>query len=184
MRYRQQNPEGTKVSGGFNYKSHFIFPFELGLTHHQHRKTTMKSPLVFLPLILAMPVLGQTAKTLRSIVHSPKKIETELPISELQAKASEGSAEAQFALAWRFDKGQGVPRNLPWAVVWYEKAAKQGHKLAQFNLGCCYFQGEGALVVPASKGYFVLGLCAPEKSVEEHRRTFDRVVGSFHPDIP
>jgi len=40
------------------------------------------------------------------------------------------------------------------------------------------------LVVPASKGYFVLGLCAPEKSVEEHRRTFDRVVGSFHPDIP
>jgi TPR repeat protein len=30
------------------------------------------------------------------------------------------------------------------AVKWYRKAAMQGHAEAQFNLGCCYANGQGA----------------------------------------
>jgi len=40
------------------------------------------------------------------------------------------------------------------------------------------------LVVPATKGYFVLGYSAPEKMFEEHKKTFDHVVGSFQPQSP
>ena len=29
------------------------------------------------------------------------------------------------------------------AVKWYRKAAEQGHAEAQFNLGCCYANGQG-----------------------------------------
>lgn len=43
---------------------------------------------------------------------------------------------------------------------------------------------ERYLVVPASKGYFVLSYCAPERMVEEHRGVFDQVVGSFQPQLP
>lgn len=43
---------------------------------------------------------------------------------------------------------------------------------------------EQYLVIPASKGYFVLGYSAPEKMVEEYRATFDKMVGSFHGHLP
>lgn len=43
---------------------------------------------------------------------------------------------------------------------------------------------EHYLVVPASKGYFVLGYCAPEKMAEEHRGAFDALVGTFQAHLP
>jgi len=43
---------------------------------------------------------------------------------------------------------------------------------------------ERYLVLPASKGYFVLGYSAPEQMFEEHRELFERTVGSFQPHLP
>jgi TPR repeat protein len=65
------------------------------------------------------------------------------PIAEIKAKAESGEAESQFQLGRRYDKGEGVPRDLVEAAKWYRKAAEQGLAKAQDNLGVCYDRGEG-----------------------------------------
>ena len=39
--------------------------------------------------------------------------------------------------------GRGVKKNYNKAFMWYEKAAKQGVAMAQFNLGDVYYKGRG-----------------------------------------
>jgi TPR repeat protein len=46
-------------------------------------------------------------------------------------------------LGMRFEKGEGVPKNLQKAAELYQKAADQGHADAQCNLGLLYQNGEG-----------------------------------------
>ena len=52
-----------------------------------------------------------------------------------------GSAEAQVSLAVMFENGQGVLRDYKKALMWYRKAADQGHFGAQNNLGLMYAAG-------------------------------------------
>ena len=40
------------------------------------------------------------------------------------------------------------------------------------------------IIIPASKGYFVMGYRSPVKLVEEFQGVFETVVGSFHPLLP
>jgi TPR repeat protein len=56
--------------------------------------------------------------------------------------AAAGNAEAQFALAF-FLSASPVPQDYAQALEWYLKAAEQNHRLAQFNLGQMYAQGQG-----------------------------------------
>lgn len=42
-----------------------------------------------------------------------------------------------------YNKGQGVPRDYKQAVIWYRKAAEQGHSHAQFHFGGMYYKGFG-----------------------------------------
>jgi TPR repeat protein len=67
------------------------------------------------------------------------------PVEEVKAKAKAGDAESQFELGRRFDKGEGLRRDLVEAVKWYRKAAEQNHAGAQNNLGFCYANGEGVV---------------------------------------
>jgi TPR repeat protein len=39
--------------------------------------------------------------------------------------------------------GQGVEKDQEEAVRWYRKAAKLGNPAAMFNLGTCYYNGDG-----------------------------------------
>jgi TPR repeat protein len=64
-------------------------------------------------------------------------------LSELVEKANKGDAEAQTALAERYQKGEGVPKNDAEAAKWYQKAAEQGNPDAQANLGLMRANGEG-----------------------------------------
>ncbi len=41
--------------------------------------------------------------------------------------AEQGYAEAQFRLGLAYGAGVGVPENLLLAVIWFSKAAAQGH---------------------------------------------------------
>ena len=62
----------------------------------------------------------------------------------IQRAADAGSAEGQHRLALVFINGDaGVPRNPARAVELFEKAAAQGHRRAQLNLGTLYFRGQG-----------------------------------------
>ena len=56
--------------------------------------------------------------------------------------AAQGDAEAQFALAFSF-AAKPAPQDYAHARDWYQKAADQNHRLAQFNLGQMFAHGQG-----------------------------------------
>ncbi|MEE9146268.1 MAG: sel1 repeat family protein, partial [Candidatus Tectomicrobia bacterium] len=56
-------------------------------------------------------------------------------LEELEPAAEAGDATAQYYLGVLYDHGEGVIRNYMTATGWYEKAAAQDHRDAQFNLG-------------------------------------------------
>ena len=60
----------------------------------------------------------------------------------IQRAADAGSAEGQHPLALMNGEA-GVPRNPTRAVELFEKAAAQGHRRAQLNLGLIYLRGQG-----------------------------------------
>ncbi len=60
-------------------------------------------------------------------------------IAELQQKANDGDAQAQFDLALCYANGTAVEKNMECAFEWHKKAAEQGHGDAQFALGLYYF---------------------------------------------
>src|SRR5437016_7075537 len=63
---------------------------------------------------------------------------------DLRAKADKGDVESQTELGVAFHLGKfGLAKNGEEAVRWYRKAAEQNYSGAQFNLGYCYFNGEG-----------------------------------------
>lgn len=59
---------------------------------------------------------------------------------DLLRKAQSGDPEAQYALGNAYQLGAGVARQLPVAMRWYLKAATQGHRDAQVNLGLMFLQ--------------------------------------------
>lgn len=63
-------------------------------------------------------------------------------ISELQQKANDGDAQAQFELALCYANGTDVEKNTQLAFDWHRKAAEQGHVNAQFALGLYYLLGK------------------------------------------
>jgi TPR repeat protein len=67
---------------------------------------------------------------------------------ELVARANEGRANAQNALARLYREGLGLARDLGKAAELYQKAALQGDSVAQFALGVYYLQGSGVAKDP------------------------------------
>jgi TPR repeat protein len=53
-------------------------------------------------------------------------------------------ARAQATLGWAYLQGEGVPRDVPVAIKWFEAAAAQGHAYSLFNLAMVYGAGWGA----------------------------------------
>ena len=64
-------------------------------------------------------------------------------IAELQQKANDGDAQAQFDLALCYANGTDIEKNEELAFNWHKKAAEQGHVNAQFALGLYYFLNPG-----------------------------------------
>jgi len=54
--------------------------------------------------------------------------------------ATNGHTRAQFYLATCYDHGRGTKKDLQLAFDWYLKAAKAGHRDAQFNVGFFFQQ--------------------------------------------
>ncbi len=71
------------------------------------------------------------------------KTESAVGFDELKAAAERGEVRAQFDLAERYFRGQGVTRDLGLAVLWYLKSARQGHAGAQYKMFVCLNHGAG-----------------------------------------
>jgi TPR repeat protein len=65
------------------------------------------------------------------------------PIAELQKKAKEGDAVAQYNLGWRYENGKNVDVDDKAAFKWYSKAAEQGFTDSPASLGWMYANGGG-----------------------------------------
>lgn len=65
--------------------------------------------------------------------------------NELLEAANKGYVHPQFELAVRYLKGTGVPQNDQEALKWFQKAAEQGHSVAQNVMGHYYKNGLGAM---------------------------------------
>ena len=61
------------------------------------------------------------------------------PLAALISSAEKGDVNAQGRLATMYLHGRGVEQNYEESAKWYQKAADQGHPVAQNNLGnmCC-----------------------------------------------
>ena len=64
--------------------------------------------------------------------------------------AEQGHPEAQSALGFMYDTGQGVPENHETALQWHNLAAEQGNANSQYNLGLMSFYGRGSPVKKAA----------------------------------
>lgn len=69
-----------------------------------------------------------------------------MDITALTDYAANGNTHAQFFLAKRLQKGEGVAVNSANAIYWYTRAAEQGIAPAQLNLGIMYLRGDGVPV--------------------------------------
>jgi len=72
-------------------------------------------------------------------------MEENLEMKRIEAAAEQGDVNAQFEIADLnyYSYGESMSWDKEKALYWYEKAAAQGHKAAQFKTGCMYYKGEG-----------------------------------------
>lgn len=66
--------------------------------------------------------------------YQAESIWHQLKIVSLQSEAAKGRAEAQYRLGIWYYMGKGVPQDKAQAMVWFHRAADQGHELAQNQL--------------------------------------------------
>jgi hypothetical protein len=62
---------------------------------------------------------------------------------ELLLKAERGTAEDQYNLALRYERGSGISQSYPEAVRWYRRSAMQGYPDALYKLCEMSERGEG-----------------------------------------
>jgi len=86
--------------------------------------------------------------------------------------ADQGNGDAQFNIALMYHSGLGVARDEGQALEWYEKAAENGHEMAQAYLAAGYTEGWFGLEQNAQKANYWSGkLPTFEASASQQRGT-------------
>lgn len=106
------------------------------------------------------------------------------PLIELHLQA-EDSIDAQYTLAMKYLKGEGVARDLAVALQWLREAAGGGHVDAEYQLGLLYRDGIGVPkdLTRAMRWLQVAGVAGHEKAqtayAELHRAQLLRESGNL-----
>ena len=99
------------------------------------KERVMKKTLCFLAVMVCL---------LFTPVGFTASLSDEEYIKDLETRALNGDVEAQSRLGYIYENGlYSVKQDYAKAAEWYEKAAKQGHMLAQANLSNIYYAGRG-----------------------------------------
>lgn len=93
-----------------------------------------------LPLLVSAAVWSADFDTGQEAYNSG---DYQTALTEWQALAEEGHANAQFGMGTLYANGFGVPFDNEQARNWYQLAAEQGHAEAQCNLGVMHANGWG-----------------------------------------
>lgn len=101
--------------------------------------------------VLTAPALADTTKAIAAYQAG----DYETAMSELQAAADAGDAQAFYNLGVAHAEGKAVPQDWAKALDFYQKGAEGGSVLAAFNLGQAYRKGDGTQIdyAEAAKWY-------------------------------
>ncbi|WP_419904804.1 tetratricopeptide repeat protein [Kiloniella sp.] len=92
--------------------------------------------ILLLSITFAFPTFADTIEEAKAAV---KRQDYETAFTLYLPLADQGVDEAQYALGEMYSKGFGTEQNVEVATEWFEKAAEQGHLLAQLQAGRIYF---------------------------------------------
>jgi uncharacterized protein len=85
-----------------------------------------------LSFLMACPIL---AGPIEDATKAYRRGDHKTAYQLIKPQAEKGDDVAQFILGFLYDEGKGVPQDFAEAAKWYKRAAKQGNKAAQHNLG-------------------------------------------------
>src|SRR5665647_434751 len=60
-----------------------------------------------------------------------------------EIRAADTQLEGWYRMGEKYWDGLGVPQDCAEAAKWWRKAAEQNYSKAQYDLGLCYYTGEG-----------------------------------------
>jgi hypothetical protein len=98
--------------------------------------------LLLICLSIGRPVLAQGSVQDPALSPSIEQ-EYQAELEKWMLRAYEGDRDAQFRVGVLNTNSQFNPPDYEQAVYWYKQAARQGHVLAQYNLGHQYLTGVG-----------------------------------------
>lgn len=118
-------------------------PFSVRFIRHPRYCIYLIGLIVSLSLCAAIPAHAQQTELDISTATADPEIEFQDELDKWMLRAYEGDRDAQFKVAMLFTNQQFQRPDLEQAVYWYKQAARQGHMLAQYNLGHQYLTGSG-----------------------------------------
>jgi len=104
-----------------------------------------------------------------------------LETAQVQNKAVQGDENAAYLLGTMYQTGSGVSPDCDKALEWTEKAALQGHTLAQSHLGMMYSKGCGEKVSKnLFEAYYWTALAA-KQGLQFARENLKKLEVQLHP---
>lgn len=107
---------------------------------------TKKVTLLIMAFFISLNVMSQDSpldQTYRKGEELFNKKDYKKAFSILVDAAKQNHAGAQFLVGKMYYFGYYVKKNVPEAIIWYQKSAAQGYGFAQNNLGFIYLKGDG-----------------------------------------
>ena len=104
-----------------------------------------------------------------------------LETAQVMNEAEQGDENAAYFLGVMYQTGSGVSPDCDKALKWTEKAAQQGHILAQSHLGMMYSKGCGDKVTKnLFEAYYWTALAA-KQGLQFARENLKKLEGQLHP---
>ena len=113
----------------------------IACSQHYQLENFYKNPEIAVATAWLAAVEGKLSHLNKDIQESINDI-SDMSFEEIENLTEKGDAEAQCFLGQIYDFDCDF-RDFSKAVKWYKLAADQGDTLAQYNLGCCYLDGNG-----------------------------------------
>ena len=106
-----------------------------------------------------------------------------LETAQVMNDAAQGDENAAYFLGVMYQTGSGVSPDCDKALQWTEKAALQGHALAQSHLGMMYSKGCGEKVTKnLFEAYYWTALAA-QQGLQFARENLKKLEEQLHPDL-
>ena len=100
----------------------------------------MRNLLIILLLNICIFITSHgTGAVIFQVAHAEPSKKEDVPFEALMERANNGDVSAQYKIARKYDKGDGVTEDINEALKWYLRSANKGNAKAQYALGFLYY---------------------------------------------